>query len=758
MEFRPFGQELDGERIQDVSGMTVRANLEYLKDLVTRSRGREAGDSVIGELVDLLNARIPDPAFHVTSEFLKNPWNSYSYEFVMFLNEFCAILSGDDLFCFHLGREKFLSPVIQLLGRPLSIVQIYKLYPHFVEKFTKGALVPEVMSVTNGMAVMRLRFSDRTKRQFGPYLRSCADRICQTTKATIAEVPARMFGLQPAIIQDNSCIGEGADFCEWTFTWQPQESRFLLWLGVGSILGLVVLALFQTWSPQYPLWLQVGLACVPGLIFWLTGRLWADRQEIQAQGKIIQEQLEAAEDRHEELREAYVAQEQILVELRKRIGELTMIHQTGLTIGSTLDRDHLIQAGLEAIISALPYDRAMLTHYDSQKHLAYGARIVGVSTEISDYANSMEVPINDESIEGTVFEKGEPLVIEETTETFSRFHPFYQQLMQDLHTKAFVAVPLRVQNRIIGALVGDRLESNAFSTQDVTLLATVANQLAIALEHANAYAEIEQLNVGLEAKVKERTAELEDLNHVLEKTNERLREVDCLKSAFLSHCSHELRTPLTSIKGFIDNLLQRIGGESLSERQELYLRRVQSNADRLTRMIADLLDLSRIESQTLRMTWGTVRLPQLIQDVMAQLQFLTKEKSQQMEMISSETELTLVGDCDRIHQILTNLIHNAIKFTPENGEIRIEVGAESDEFVRVGVSDTGCGIPVDAQAKLFDPFFQAHGGYDGDIKGLGLGLAIVKSLVDLHGGEITFQSEVGKGTSFHVRLPKQRAI
>ena len=227
---------------------------------------------------------------------------------------------------------------------------------------------------------------------------------------------------------------------------------------------------------------------------------------------------------------------------------------------------------------------------------------------------------------------------------------------------------------------------------------------------------------------------------------------------FLSHCSHELRTPLTSIKGFIDNLLQRIGGEPLSKRQELYLQRIQSNTDRLTRMIADLLDLSRIESQTLRMTWGTVRLAQLIQDVMAQFQFVTTEKAHQVEMIVSDPELTIVGDSDRIHQILTNLIYNAIKFTPEKGVIRVEVSTESDELVCIIVSDTGCGIPSEAKDKLFDPFFQAHGDHDNDVKGLGLGLAIVKNLVDLHDGQITFQSEVGKGTSFRVFLPKQRAI
>ena len=210
MEFRPFGKDLQGATIQDVSGITVRANLEYLEDIITRRQGSEAAQTALDNLVALLNERIPDRTYHVTVDFLKNPWNSYSYEFVMFLAEFSVQLSRQDNFHFNLGREKFLSPIIQILGRPFSITQIYRLFPYFVEKFTKGALQPEVVSVTNGHAVMRLQFSQSTIIQFGPYLRGCAERICQTTKATIAEVPARMFERPAATIQDRCCIAEGA--------------------------------------------------------------------------------------------------------------------------------------------------------------------------------------------------------------------------------------------------------------------------------------------------------------------------------------------------------------------------------------------------------------------------------------------------------------------------------------------------------------------------------------------------------------------
>ena len=202
MEFRPFGRNRQGKTIQDVSGITVRANLEYLELLVTRKHGVEAAQTAVEKLVLLLNERIPDRTYHVTVDFLKNPWNSYSYEFVMFLAEFSIQLSEQPDYHFNMGREKFLSPIVQILGRPFSIVQIYRLFPYFVEKFTKGSLKPEVVSVTNDHAVMRLQFSESASAQFGPYLRGCAERVCHTTKATIAQVPATMFGAPPATIQD----------------------------------------------------------------------------------------------------------------------------------------------------------------------------------------------------------------------------------------------------------------------------------------------------------------------------------------------------------------------------------------------------------------------------------------------------------------------------------------------------------------------------------------------------------------------------
>jgi signal transduction histidine kinase len=756
MEFRPFGREVNGERIQDVSGLTVLANLEYLEQVVITRDGKEAGEKTIQALVKFLNERIPDGAYHVTPEFLKNPWNSYSYEFVMFLNEVCVRLSGDPNFHCNLGRQKVLSPIVQALGRPFSITQIYKLWPYFAEKFTKGALLPQIVTVTNGRAVMRLQFSERTSRQFGVYFKGCAERICQTIKSAIAEVPALMFGLPSAIIQDRCCMSDGAEYCEWIFTWQPQKSRWMIWPLGGLLLGVVMVLILRTWVPELSHLQAIGIAILPAFIIWSGGILWKNRREIQEKGKIIQEQLQAAETRHEELRGAYLTQEQITLDLRRRIAELTMLHQMGLCLGSTLERETLIEVGLQAITKELRYARAMIAFYDGGGDLAHDVHVVGVSKDLANRVRHQTMPIaEDDGLESRVLKQGMPVLIEDIHEALPCLHPHLQQFIAKLGTKTFIAVPLKVQNRILGALVADRLEPHSLTSQDMSVLSTLANHMAIALDNANAYAEIEQLNIGLESKVHERTVELQQVNVELQTANERLKELDQLKSQFLSHCSHELRTPLTAIKGFAERLFQETQGR-VSERQQLCLTRINANADRLTRMIADLLDLARIESGTLHMVQTRVALPELLHEVLEQLHFMAQPKGQTLRLTCPHDSLTIVGDPDRLQQIVTNLVHNALKFTPENGTVSVELCRDSLTTIMMVVSDTGPGIPDHVLCNLFEPFFQAHRDVDRGNRGLGLGLTIVKNLVDLHAGSITVESQLGKGTTFRVTLPREQ--
>src|SRR5688500_16567268 len=160
MEYRPFGVDERGEKVTDVSGMIVLDNVELLQERRAGIDGASAGVQVVEELCRLLNQRIRDSAYHVTPSFLKNVWNSYSYEFVSFLREFCARLSGDPQFHFNVGREKHISPLIQTLGRPFPVAQIYRMYPYFAEKYTKGSIECSVGELTDHSAILRLKFTE----------------------------------------------------------------------------------------------------------------------------------------------------------------------------------------------------------------------------------------------------------------------------------------------------------------------------------------------------------------------------------------------------------------------------------------------------------------------------------------------------------------------------------------------------------------------------------------------------------------------
>jgi signal transduction histidine kinase len=193
----------------------------------------------------------------------------------------------------------------------------------------------------------------------------------------------------------------------------------------------------------------------------------------------------------------------------------------------------------------------------------------------------------------------------------------------------------------------------------------------------------------------------------------------------------------------------------LAERQHLYLTRISANANRLTRMIADLLDLSRIEAGTIRLAHQSVSLPELLEEATQELLPLIQTKAQHLTVEITGVNLSVSGDQDRLHQIVTNLVHNAHKFTPQEGHIRVKASPAPPDHILLSISDTGPGIPQEAQANLFQPFYQAHRLPEIGTEGLGLGLSIVKQLVVLHGGTISVESQVGEGATFRICLPAE---
>ncbi|ADC68937.1 integral membrane sensor signal transduction histidine kinase [Methanocaldococcus sp. FS406-22] len=237
----------------------------------------------------------------------------------------------------------------------------------------------------------------------------------------------------------------------------------------------------------------------------------------------------------------------------------------------------------------------------------------------------------------------------------------------------------------------------------------------------------------------------------LEESYEKLKEVDRLKSEIISIVSHELRTPLTSIKGYVELVLDGLMGE-LNENQRRCLEIAKNNIDRLKRLIDNMLDLSKIESGAIKFDIKDIKVKDMINEVLNSLQPLTKEKNIEVKC-DIEDNLTAKVDKDRIIQVLINLIENAIKFSPVKGVIEIHAFRDKN-YAHIIIKDYGPGIPKKDLERIFDKFYQVN---FPKIKrdGAGLGLAICKSIIEAHGGKIWVESELGKGSAFHILLPME---
>ena len=317
-----------------------------------------------------------------------------------------------------------------------------------------------------------------------------------------------------------------------------------------------------------------------------------------------------------------------------------------------------------------------------------------------------------------------------------------------------ITTPLKSLVAVAKQVAGGNLTASVetITRDEVGQLTTVFSQMTDALRERDvairqAYRKLEQLNRTLEQRVRDRTSELLT-------ANEKLKELDHLKSTFVSVVSHELRTPMTSIKGYVENLLDGLAG-TLTEKQTRSLERVKHNIDRLTRMINELLDLSKIEAGRLELNLSPVALSEVAEEIVESYQTAAREKSIALRSMIDPSLPRIQGDTDKLSRILINLVHNAIKFTPQGGEIRVESQMDNAERVIITVTDSGEGIPLHELDKVFDKFYRSESA-PVEARGAGLGLAIAKNLVELHGGTIWVESTPGKGSRFSFTIPIAR--
>jgi len=430
--------------------------------------------------------------------------------------------------------------------------------------------------------------------------------------------------------------------------------------------------------------------------------------------------------------------------IEHQVGQLTTLHQISASIARTLNLNQILDTVLQLLIANLGFTRMFLMLRHLERDTAYVAQIAGVSPDIAEAARHLDMPIrNDGGLQADLLIHGKPLLILSLETVADRMQPPILELARRSGVTSFVAVPLQSQNQVLGYLAGDR-GAQPCTDEDLHMLLTIAGHVAAAVDNARAYAHLEELTQHLEQRIAERTQELST-------ANEHLQEQDRQRSLFLSVASHELRTPMTVIRSFADNMRDGIAGP-VSEQQLTYLTRIGHNLNRLTRIINQLLDWSRLDSQKEALCLTPVCVETLALQVADSLRSIAAEKTITLEIVHAEGLPAVQGDRDKLEQILWNLIGNASKFTPPGGRITVDFQTTPEGFVQTCVADTGCGIDPSHLEKLFQEFSKVPSA-NPTAQGAQLGLFITKSLVTMHRGTIWVESIPGAGTRFYFTVP-----
>jgi PAS domain S-box-containing protein len=410
--------------------------------------------------------------------------------------------------------------------------------------------------------------------------------------------------------------------------------------------------------------------------------------------------------------------------LKRRNAYLAASSEIGRLVTSTLDLKTILPQTVDLIRERFGFYHSAIFIVDES---GVNAVLREASGEVGQRMKLMghSLPVGSKSVVGEATKTGKAVVVNDTAA--SLIHKFNPLLPE---TRAEAAIPLRVGDRNIGAMDIQSTKANAFTEEDISVLQSLADQIAIAIENAGSYERSQEL-------IKE------------------LQEVDQLKSQFLANMSHELRTPLNSIIGFSRVILKGIDGP-ITEMQQQDLTAIYNSGQHLLGLINDILDLARIEAGKMELNFEEVHLTELVTSVMSTAKGLVKEKPIQLVQRVPADIPTVRGDTMRVRQILLNLVSNASKFT-DKGTITVEAtiqkGPTGTPEVLISVTDTGPGISSEDQEKLFKAFSQVDGSATRKSGGSGLGLSICANLVQLHDGRIGVQSKVGRGSTFWFTLP-----
>lgn len=332
----------------------------------------------------------------------------------------------------------------------------------------------------------------------------------------------------------------------------------------------------------------------------------------------------------------------------------------------------------------------------------------------------------------------------------SRPSEVLKPILQQVDAAMIVRITKKINIEGIGYIVmGYKKSGTVYNSQDTAAMEIIANELAIAIENALRFEEIQNFATTLQEKVDEAT-------HKLRRTNEKLRQLDETKDDFISMASHQLRTPLTSVKGYISMVLDGDAGK-VSPQQRKLLEQSFTSSQRMVYLIADLLNVSRLKTGKFVIEPKPTNLAEVVESEIDQLKETAKGRGLKLEYQQPKSFPSLNLDETKIRQVIMNFSDNSIYYTPTGGTITVNL-VEKPDSVEFTVVDNGIGVPKAEQHHLFNKFYRAGNAKKARPDGTGLGLFMAQKVVVAQGGAIIFHSEEGKGSTFGFSFPKAKLL
>ena len=408
-------------------------------------------------------------------------------------------------------------------------------------------------------------------------------------------------------------------------------------------------------------------------------------------------------------------------ELARKVDELEALSEVGEAVSSSLDIDNVLATIAMHAVELSATDGGSIMEYSERERGFRVRSVYRTDPHVVDQLRHIRIDL-EETLVGRAARERRPIAVRDLGDIELDPH---LRILYDAGWRSLVAVPMLREDQIVGSLIVRRKRTGEFSEETLELLETFASQSALAL-----------LNAQLFHELQEQSAELAVASQH--------------KSEFLASMSHELRTPLNAVLGFSEVLLEQMFGD-INERQEEYLRDIHSSGRHLLELLNEILDLSKVEAGRMELAYSTVELAPLLEHTASMLRERAGLHGIDLRVDVDPGASTVYADELRLKQVVLNLMTNAVKFTGDGGSVVVRAVRGTAE-IRISVTDTGIGVPEADRERIFESFQQGGRGASRE-EGTGLGLTLSRRIVELLGGEMWMESEVGVGSTFAFSIP-----